>query len=252
MSAPRPSKTRPRGWSWLCGTRTWSRTRRAWRRTSRGTSPSTRTWSARIPGFGKSSGVWNLIITHVLAESRSDDGKRKQYYALLKDRCLRRKYSPNVDKMLVESTGVLSFKFSESSRVQTSKLPQSKQSIVCDKLVPKDKQIGCKNCTNCFAKLAKLKSIEVCSKANCRAGLTETTYNWNANRSLQTSPARCPLQLDAYLRLNLDSFVSAYWLNCQSSNVNESLIRSFLQVCTSSSILILILAEWARGSSWVV
>ena len=118
-----------------------------------------------------------LIITHVLAESRSDAGKRKQYYALLKDRCLRRKYSPNVDKMLVESTGVLSFKFSESSRVQTSKLPQSKQSIVCDKLVPKDKQIGCKNCTNCFAKLAKLKSIEVCSKANCRAGLTETTYN---------------------------------------------------------------------------
>ena len=101
-----------------------------------------------------------LIITHVLAESRSDAGKRKQYYALLKDRCLRRKYSPNVDKMLVESTGVLSFKFSES-----------------DKLVPKDKQIGCKNCTNCFAKLAKLKSIEVCSKANCRAGLTETTYN---------------------------------------------------------------------------
>ena len=75
-----------------------------------------------------------LIITHVLAESRSDAGNRKQYYALLKDRCLGRKHSPNVDNTLVESRGVLGFKLSAISRSENpreSKTSQPKQSTVC-------------------------------------------------------------------------------------------------------------------------
>ena len=58
----RPCKTRRRGWSWWCVTRTWSRTRRAWRKTSRDTSPSTHISIVRIHGSGRGSGVLNVVF----------------------------------------------------------------------------------------------------------------------------------------------------------------------------------------------
>ena len=93
VSTFRPSKTRPRGWSWLWGTRTWSPTRRAWRRTSKDTSPSTHILIARIPGSGKNSGTQNVVF--VLSMLLLKAVKRLQTLAkclsTLKVRCLGRK-----------------------------------------------------------------------------------------------------------------------------------------------------------------
>jgi len=66
----------------------------------------------------------------------------KSIYALLKDRCLRRKYSPNVDKMLVEVGWV----FSASSLV---KAVEFKQANCCN-------LNNLQSATNWFQKINKL------------------------------------------------------------------------------------------------